>query len=125
MLFLGVVDDVAALVGLAQCVVSTSRWEGIPLAVLEALSLGAPVVATAVDGIADLVPADAALLVPQDDPAAIAAAIGRVLADRDFAAQLSASALAAAPRWSIGAMLARYRRAYLAAVARAPQWTES
>jgi glycosyltransferase involved in cell wall biosynthesis len=123
-LFPGVVDDVAALVGLARCVVSTSRWEGIPLAVLEALSLGAPVVATAVDGIADLVPADAALLVPQNDPAAIAAAIGRVLADGDFAAQLSASALAAAPRWSIAAMLARYRRAYLAAVARAPQWAE-
>ena len=55
--FLGVVDDIPALVGIASCVVSTSTWEGLPLALLEALSLGAPVVATAVDGITDLVPA--------------------------------------------------------------------
>ena len=61
---LGVVDDIPALVGIASCVVSTSTWEGLPLALLEALSLGAPVVATAVDGITDLVPLGAALLVP-------------------------------------------------------------
>ena len=54
--FVGLVDDVAALVGLASCVVSTSSWEGLPLTLLEALSLGAPVVATAVDGVTDVVP---------------------------------------------------------------------
>ena len=53
--FLGLVDDMAALVGLCACVVSTSRWEGLPLALLEALSLGVPAVATAVDGVTDLV----------------------------------------------------------------------
>ena len=64
------VDDIPALVGIASCVVSTSTWEGLPLALLEALSLGAPVVATAVDGITDLVPLGAALsLVPPGDPA--------------------------------------------------------
>ena len=54
--FVGLVDDIAALVGLASCVVSTSSWGGLPLTLLEALSLGVPVVATAVDGVTDVVP---------------------------------------------------------------------
>jgi glycosyltransferase involved in cell wall biosynthesis len=120
--FLGPVDDVAALVGLASCVVCTSSWEGLPLALLEALSLGAPVVATAVDGIADLVPPGAAVLVPPGDPAAVAAAIERVLADQNLAACLRANALAAAACWTPEAMLDSYRTAYLAALAGEPRW---
>ena len=115
--FLGVVDDIAALVGLASCVVSTSTWEGLPLTLLEALSLGVPVVATAVDGITDLVPASAALLVAPGDPAAVSAAISRVLADNDLAADLRRNALAAAPSWGPESMLDSYRRAYLTALA--------
>jgi glycosyltransferase involved in cell wall biosynthesis len=118
--FLGVVDDIAALVGLASCVVSTSAWEGLPLTLLEALSLGAPVVATAVDGVTDLVPASAALLVAPGDPAAVTEAISRVLADDDLAADLRRNALAAAPRWGPEGMLDNYRRAYLAALAGKP-----
>jgi len=113
--FLGPVDDIAALVGLSSCVVSTSSWEGLPLAVLEALSLGAPVVATAVDGVTDLVPAEAALLVPPHDPTAIATAVSRILADADLARRLSKSALAAASAWHPGQMLELYRNAYRAA----------
>jgi glycosyltransferase involved in cell wall biosynthesis len=120
--FPGAIADIPALVGLAACVVSTSSWEGLPLAVLEALSAGVPVVATAVDGIADIVPADAALLVPPDDPAAVAAAISRVLTDSELAARLRANALAAASGWGTAAMLDGYRRAYLAALAHAPRW---
>lgn len=115
--FVGHVDDIAALVGLASCVVSTSSWEGLPLALLEALSLGVPVVATAVDSITDLVPAEAALLIPAEDPAAAAVAINRILTDRDLAARLGRAALLAAPQWAPQEMLRRYRAAYRAAVA--------
>jgi glycosyltransferase involved in cell wall biosynthesis len=120
--FVGVVDDVAALLGIASCVVSTSSWEGLPLALLEALSLGVPVVATAVDGVTDLVPAGAALLVPPGDPAAVTAAISRILTDDDLAAALRVAALSAAPAWRPELMLAQYRNAYRAAAAGAPRW---
>jgi glycosyltransferase involved in cell wall biosynthesis len=115
--FVGLVDDVAALVGLASCVVSTSSWEGLPLTLLEALSLGAPVVATAVDGVTDVVPAAAALLVAPGDPAAVAEAISLILSDERLAASLRREALAAAPRWGPERMLARYRQAYQTAAA--------
>ena len=119
---LGVIDDIPALVGIASCVVSTSTWEGLPLSLLEALSLGAPVVATAVDGIADLVPPGAALLVPQDDPVAVSAAISRVLGDTGVAASLRSAALDAASAWRPERMLSQYRDAYQAAAAGKPRW---
>jgi glycosyltransferase involved in cell wall biosynthesis len=116
--FLGVVDDIAALIGLASCVVFTSDWEGLPLALLETLSLGVPVVATAVDGVADLVSPAAALLVPRGDPDAVAAAVARVLADPRLAGTLSREARAAATDWEPARMLRQYRVAYQAAARR-------
>jgi len=120
--FLGMVDDIAALIGLASCVVATSAWEGLPLMLLEALSLGAPVVATAVDGVTDIVPPTVALLVPPHDPVAVSAAISRILADNDLVADLRRGALAAAPGWAPERMLHRYREAYRAAQAGEPPW---
>jgi glycosyltransferase involved in cell wall biosynthesis len=120
--FVGEVDDIAALLGQAACLVSTSCWEGLPLALLEALSLGVPVVATAVDGVTDVVPPSAALLVPPHDPGAVAAAVSRVLADGPLTARLRQGALAAAPAWAPGLMSARYRAAYRAAAAGEPCW---
>jgi glycosyltransferase involved in cell wall biosynthesis len=121
--FVGLVDDVAALVGLASCVVSTSSWEGLPLMLLEALSLGAPVVATAVDGVTDVVPPTAALLVSPGDPLAVAGAISRVLGDHDLACELRREALAAAPSWGPERMLAKYRQAYQAAYTGGQHWS--
>ncbi|HEV2370694.1 MAG TPA: glycosyltransferase [Streptosporangiaceae bacterium] len=119
--FVGLVDDVAALVGLASCVVFTSTWEGLPLTLLEALSLGAPVVATAVDGVTDVVPETAALLVPPGNPRAVATAVERVLNDSALAASLRRDALAAAATWAPAQMLAQYRHAYEAALSAHPR----
>jgi glycosyltransferase involved in cell wall biosynthesis len=114
--FVGHVDQPAALVAMARCVVSTSAWEGLPLALLEALTLGAPVVATSVGGITDLVPPDAAMLVPPGDPVAVAAAVNRVLAEPALADRLSHAARAASAAWTLDGMLAAYRECYAACV---------
>jgi glycosyltransferase involved in cell wall biosynthesis len=118
--FVGPVDRPAALIGLAQCVVSTAVWEGLPLALLEALTLGAPVVATAVDGVADVVPGHAALLVPPGDPGAVAAAVNRVLTEPGLAERLSRAACGASDAWALDTMLTRYRAGYAACVTAPP-----
>jgi len=123
--FVGMVDDIAALVGLASCVVSTSAWEGLPLTLLEALSLGAPVVATAIQGTTDVVPPTAALFVPSGDPTAVGEAIANVLANEDVATELRKTALMAAPNWAPDHMLDRYKNAYRAAWAGKPRWAPS
>jgi glycosyltransferase involved in cell wall biosynthesis len=120
--FVGMVDDIAALMGMASCMVSTSTWEGLPLTLLEALSLGVPVVATAVQGATDLMPPTAALFVPPGDSTAVAEAISKILADDGLAMQLRNNALIAAPRWDTDQMLDRYRNAYNAACADEARW---
>jgi glycosyltransferase involved in cell wall biosynthesis len=112
--FVGAVHDIASLLQLADCVVSTSTWEGLPLSLLEALSLGCPVVATAVDGVRDIVPPDAAVLVPPHDPEAIGVAISRVLYEQGLADRLSHVARATASAWTPERMLAGYRARYAA-----------
>lgn len=118
--FVGAVDDVAALLGLAACFVSTSSWEGLPLSMLEALSLGVPAVVTAVDGVCDVVPDGAALLVAPDDAEALASSVRRVLTDPALATHLSGAARRASTSWSPQAMVAGYRRVYADALGGRP-----
>jgi glycosyltransferase involved in cell wall biosynthesis len=56
-----------------------SRAESLPYIVLEAGAAGVPLIATGVGGIAEILGPDAADLVPPDDPAALARAIGGAL----------------------------------------------
>jgi glycosyltransferase involved in cell wall biosynthesis len=72
--------DVDRLLAAADVFVLSSRSEGAPLSVLEAMAAGVPVVASAVGGVPEIV-GDAGLLVPPEDPDALAAAIDRLLAD--------------------------------------------
>ena len=64
-----------------------------PLALLEAMALGRPIVATRVGGIPEAVRhGDEALLVPPDDPLALADAIQRLFDDRELADRLGVAA---------------------------------
>jgi len=76
----GRVPDVAAWLRRADVLLHPVRWEGFGLAVLEAMLAGLPVVATNVSSLPELV-GDAGILVPPDDPSALAAAANRALAD--------------------------------------------
>jgi glycosyltransferase involved in cell wall biosynthesis len=76
----GRVPDVAAWLRRADVLVHPVRWEGFGLAVLEAMLAGLPVVASNVSSLPELV-GDAGILVPPDDPFALAAAVHQVSAD--------------------------------------------
>lgn len=66
----------------ADLFVLPSRWEGLPLVLLEAMACGLPSVCTRLEGLEDLVAGSSAgLVVSPGDPAALAAAIRRLLAD--------------------------------------------
>ena len=70
-----------------------SRSEGLPLVLLEALWIGLPVVASAVDGLPEVIrDGENGLLVPAEDSSALAQALLRVLTDDQFRAALGATA---------------------------------
>jgi glycosyltransferase involved in cell wall biosynthesis len=112
--FLGRRSDVPQLLACSDIVVLPSLNEGLPLAVLEAMAAGKPVVATIVGGTDELIAdGQTGLLVPPRDPPALAAAV-RSLAENPKLA----SAIAAAGRrhveqsFSATAMLERVTTIY-------------
>jgi len=87
--FLGNVDDVPSLLARAEVFVLTSFNEGLPLAVLEALGAGLPVVATRVGGTPELVLTNVnGILVEPGDAKGTAAAVRTLLDDPNVAARL-------------------------------------
>ena len=79
----------------ADVFVLSSRWEGLPYVVLEAMSFGLPVVSTRVDGIPEaVVDGTSGLLVPPSAPKALASAIAGVLDDPDTRARMGAAGAA-------------------------------
>ena len=91
----GWAEDVAAWMSDLDVVALTSRNEGTPVALIEALAAGRPVVATSVGGVPFVVRHGVTgWLVPPGDPAAIADALQAVLADPSEAARGAADARA-------------------------------
>ncbi len=92
--FLGVRQDVPALLSLADLFVFPSRFEGMPNAVLEAMSHRLPVIATSVQGVDEIIHDERnGLLVPLEDPAALSQAILRLLRDPVMMRRLGDAAL--------------------------------
>ena len=80
--WLGALDDVASHLSRADVFTLTSRWESLPLSIIEAMAAGLPVVATDVGGVGELVvDRSTGALVPPGDPDALATALDRFLAD--------------------------------------------
>ena len=112
--------DVEGLFALCRAFVFPSFYEGFGLPVLEAMARGVPVACSDRASLPE-VAGDAALLFDPSDPAAIAAALERLLGDPDLAERLRAAGRerAAAFTWERTAQLtlATYERALATASA--------
>lgn len=107
--FLGAIPRSADLLGRASVLLSTSRWEGLPYALLESGLLGVPVVATRVVGNSEVV-ADgvSGYLFPVDSPSAGVEALSHVLSDPSGSLRLAANARAViADRFSLDRSVSR------------------
>jgi glycosyltransferase involved in cell wall biosynthesis len=118
----GRAGDVAEWLRRAELVLHPVRWEGFGLALLEAMLAERAVVASAVSSVPEIVAADeTGLLVPPDDPGALAVAVSRLLADRDLAARYGAGGHERARReFSVDRMARRTLEVYERAVSAAP-----
>lgn len=116
--FLGFRADVADVVAAADVFCLSSLWEGVPLAVQEAMLLETPVVSTAVGGMSEIVTdRRSGLLVPAGDAGALAAAIDEVCASPELGRRLADQARAdLADRFSTEKMLRRLESIYAGGV---------
>lgn len=91
--YLGWRDDLDAILGGLDVVICCSRNEGTPVALIEAMAAGVPVISTDVGGVADLVAhGETGWLVPPGDPTALARGIGKLLGDPGLCRRLVATA---------------------------------
>lgn len=93
--FLGRREDARSMIRLFDAAVLTSEREGAPLALLEYMAAGRPIVATRVGGVPELARDGLeALLVPPGDDRALAAALERLLVDDELRTRLGRGAAA-------------------------------
>lgn len=89
-IFTGILQEIPAILSALDILVISSRWEGLPVTLLEALAAHCAVVATDVGGISDVVRSEeSALLVPPEDPGSLAHACLRILRDDELARRLA------------------------------------
>lgn len=90
---LGNRNDVRVLLSLADIFVLPSRWEGLPMALLEAMGAGLTVVATKVEGVEEVVQQNIhGLLVPPEDPGALANALLLLIINLQLRKEMGAEA---------------------------------
>lgn len=113
-LFLGERDDVVEILAASDAFVLASTSEGNPLSVLEAMSAGLPIVATAVGGMPELVRNETdGLLVPPGDAQSLARAMQRLVSDSESRLKMSEAARERAiTRFDAGAMARSYIEEY-------------
>ena len=90
---IGYCDEIPALLQTATALVVPSRWEGMPNVVLEGMAAARPIVATAAEGVTELIEHDRhGLVVPLDAGSGLATALIHMLTHPDEAARMGLAA---------------------------------
>jgi glycosyltransferase involved in cell wall biosynthesis len=115
LLFLGERKDAPSFMALFDMFVLPSLWEGLPFVLVEAAAWGKPIVATAVDGVPEILEdGKTGLLVPPGDPTALADAVIRLLRDKEEAHRLGETARTLVPsRFPLRRMIDQTQNLYL------------
>jgi glycosyltransferase involved in cell wall biosynthesis len=107
--FLGLRADVARILHNLDAFVLSSRTEGFSIACIEAMACGIPVIATRSGGPEEILEGGAGILVPTDDPEAIAQAVDDVTSSKGLAEALTTKALKRVQQqYSLGRMVSQY-----------------
>lgn len=116
--FLGSISDVGAFLAACDVVVAPSRMEACGMSVAEAMCAGRPVIASAVGGMPELIQHGVTgLLVPGEDPEALAQALEALLIDPQRRCTIGRAAAAdAASRFTVDAMVRSTLEVYVAAL---------
>ena len=118
MMLLGLRTDVPDVLAAGDLFALSSDYEGLPVALMEAMTLGLPVVATSVGGMVGVVGPGCGRLVPPRDSAALARAILDVAQDQGLRRELGAGAQRESERFDASVTANRLSELYAEALAR-------
>lgn len=115
---LGLRSDLPELLSACDIFALASDWEGYPIAIMEAMAAGLPIVATSVGGVPEVV-GEAGSLVPPRDVAQLAAALGALVVDPARRHALGGTARSRAARFDVHTMVEAYSELFERVAARA------
>lgn len=112
--FAGWREDIGQLLQLMDIYVMSSLWEAMPLALLEAMAAGRPIVATDVaDNAIVLRDGESGLIVPPGDPESLAEAVSQLLGNAALATRMGSNAeLRLRDKYSVDRMVCSYGNIY-------------
>jgi len=91
--FLGTRKDIEKLMRKSKVFVLPSRWEGLPMVILEAMTNGLPVIATRVGGIVEVIEnGEDGIVVESDNPEELANAVAKLMSDETLRLTISTKA---------------------------------
>ena len=117
--FVGLVRNAPLYLAASDLYLLTSRWEELPISIVEALRAGLPVIATNTGGVSELVDDRVGRLCKVDDEQALADALVTLCEDDDLRDRLGRNALERSreDRFSAGPVYRSYERLYEEAIA--------
>lgn len=112
--FLGVREDIPALLAAADVFILPSRWEGLPMVILEAMAAGKPIVTSSVGGIPEVIDdGKTGLLVPPEDVMSLRNALSQIITEEPYGYDLGNAARRKAEKlFSIEASIQQLIRIY-------------
>ena len=113
----GSTNDIAIEYSSRSLFVSSSRSEGFPLVILEAMASGLPVVATSTNGAKEILGADYPGLVPIDDPDSLAKKICQVISDNNMRERLINFCLKKSQDFSLPTVMRKWETLFLESLA--------
>jgi glycosyltransferase involved in cell wall biosynthesis len=122
--FMGLREDVSSLLEHASIFVLSSRFEGLPLSIIEAMSKGLPIVASEVGGIPELVlDGQNGFLFPVGDSLAMSRCISKLTANPDLTLRLGSISLKLyLSQFTVDRMVSQTMMVYEKVLAEAPQF---
>lgn len=110
----GVVDEPREFMSRAGVFVLSSRYEGFPNVVLEAMSCGTAVIATnCPSGPAEIITSgDDGVLIPPEDPAVLATQLGRLMSDAEERKRLGDNASQSVQRYSVDTIMRHWEAVF-------------
>lgn len=111
-IFNGVSDRVFKLLNNADIFILPSKWEGLPMTVIEAMGTGIPVIASDVGGLSDMIISGHSGTLIRPDAAELADAVEQMLKDDNFRQDMGVNARMEVSRFSAGNMAGKYLNLY-------------
>ena len=111
-LLLGIRSDIPSLLKSVDVVVQSSHWEGFGLAAVEGMAAGKPVIASDVDGLAQVVEG-AGILFPLGDEKKLADIIKQLIEEQTYYQQVAARCWERAQMFDIQKMVDAYNEVYM------------